>query len=48
MGLVGFAAGVRHGLEVQLFGLVAGINFANPGIKLPGFGELSVSELFAS
>ena len=38
-GLVGISAGVKSGLEVHLFGLVAGLDFRNPGIKVPAFGR---------
>ena len=37
-GLLGFAAGAQSGLELHLGGLVAGIDIANPGLKVPGFG----------
>jgi hypothetical protein len=40
-GYVGFAAGATSGLELHLLGLVAGVDFAAPGIKIPGFGTWS-------
>jgi hypothetical protein len=39
-GYVGFAFGVRSGLEVHLAGLVAGLDLARPGIKIPAFGTI--------
>lgn len=41
-GLIGFSAGVRSGLEVHLAGLVAGIDIANPGLKLPAIGRIGL------
>ena len=38
-GLFGVSAGLRSGLEVHLGGLVAGIDIARPGIKVPAFGD---------
>ncbi len=39
-GYAGISAGMRSGLELNLFGLVAGLDFARPAIKLPGFGRI--------
>lgn len=39
-GYAGFAAGRRNGIELNFLGLVAGIDFNKPGVKLPGFGLL--------
>lgn len=39
-GVAGFAIGKRHGFELSFLGLVTGIDFFNPAIKLPGFGRL--------
>ena len=39
-GLAGISAGMRSGLEVNLLGLVAGVDVRHPAIKLPGFGRL--------
>ncbi len=36
-GVLGVMVGVEEGLEVNLFGLVAGVD-GRPGLKLPGFG----------
>ena len=38
-GLFGVSAGLRSGFEVHLGGLVAGIDIARPGIKVPAFGD---------
>ena len=40
-GYAGFAIGKRSGLEFQFLGLVAGIDFSEPGLKLPGFGTIN-------
>lgn len=42
-GLVGFSVGVRSGIELNLFGLVAGMDFVRPSLKLPGFGRIDFS-----
>jgi hypothetical protein len=39
-GFVGFKLGWVEGVEVNLLGLVAGIDIRNPALKLPGFGRL--------
>jgi hypothetical protein len=39
-GLLGVKVGWVEGIEVNVLGLVAGLDFRNPGIKLPGFGRL--------
>jgi hypothetical protein len=41
-GLFGFSAGRTSGLEMHFMGLVAGLDLANPGIKVPAFGRLGV------
>ncbi|MCG6856454.1 MAG: DUF3750 domain-containing protein [Salaquimonas sp.] len=41
-GLAGVAAGVRSGLEFNLFGLVTGIDVAHPAIKIAGFGRIGL------
>jgi hypothetical protein len=40
-GYAGFSAGPASGLELQFLGVVAGLDFAQPGIKIPGFGTWS-------
>jgi hypothetical protein len=41
-GLLGISFGVRSGIEIHLLGLVAGVDFLNPAIKLPGLGRIGV------
>lgn len=41
-GLVGVSAGRLSGLEINLLGLVAGIDVRNPALKLPGFGAIPI------
>lgn len=41
-GLIGFSAGARSGFEVHFLGLVAGLDFANPGIKVPAVGRIGI------
>ncbi len=37
-GFFGVSLGARSGFEVNFLGLVAGLDFQNPGIKIPGLG----------
>lgn len=39
-GLVGVTAARDEGLEINLFGLVTGVDFRRPAIKFPGFGRI--------
>lgn len=39
-GFAGLAVGKRHGFELNFLGLVTGIDFHQPALKLPGFGRL--------
>jgi hypothetical protein len=41
-GLIGISAGLRSGFEVHFLGLVAGLDLARPGIKIPAFGRIGV------
>jgi hypothetical protein len=41
-GLVGFSLGLRSGLEVHFLGLVAGLDLARPGIKIPALGRIGI------
>lgn len=41
-GLLGISAGVRSGLEIHVMGLVAGIDFARPAIKIPAIGRIGL------
>ncbi len=42
-GLAGVAVGWIEGVEVNLFGLVAGLDLRRPALKLPGWGRIGVS-----
>lgn len=44
-GLAGFAFGARSGLELHFMGLVAGVDFARPALKIPGYGRLELLRL---
>jgi len=51
LNLAGFAAvklGWVEGLEVDLLGLVAGLDLRHPGVKLPGFGRIGVESPVAT
>jgi hypothetical protein len=51
LNLGGFAAvklGWVEGVEVDLLGLVAGLDLRHPGIKLPGFGRFGVESPIAT
>ena len=39
-GIIGVLAARDEGLELNLFGLVAGIDFRQPALKLPGIGRI--------
>ena len=39
-GLVGVTVGWVEGVEINLFGLVAGVDIRRPAIKLPGWGRI--------
>ncbi len=41
-GLLGFSLGWVEGLEINVLGLVAGIDIRRPALKLPGFGRIGV------
>jgi hypothetical protein len=41
-GLAALRLGWIEGVEVNLFGLVAGLDLRRPGVKLPGFGRIGV------
>jgi hypothetical protein len=41
-GLAGIKLGWAEGIEVNLLGLVAGLDLRHPGLKLPGFGRIGV------
>lgn len=41
-GYAGISLAMVEGLEINVLGLVAGIDFLNPAIKLPGFGRIGL------
>jgi hypothetical protein len=47
-GFAGIKAGWDEGLEVNLLGLVAGLDLRHPGVKLPGFGRIGVESPVAT
>ena len=51
LNLAGFAAlklGWVEGIEVDLLGLVAGLDLRHPGVKLPGYGRIGVESPVAT
>jgi hypothetical protein len=42
-GIVGVKLGWVEGVEMNFLGLVAGLDLRNPGVKLPGFGRISLT-----
>lgn len=47
-GLLGVKAGWVEGLEVNMLGLVAGLDIRQPAIKLPGFGRIGLPAFTAT
>jgi hypothetical protein len=47
-GLIGLKLGLVEGIEVNLLGLVAGIDFLHPALKLPAFGLIGLPHASAS
>jgi len=47
-GLLGIKVGLVEGVEVNVLGLVAGIDLRHPAVKLPGFGRIGFGEPTAS
>ena len=41
-GYAGMKVGWIEGVEVNLFGLVAGLDLRHPGLKLPGYGRIGI------
>lgn len=41
-GLIGFAIGAHRGLELQFAGLVAGVDFRHPALKIPAYGRVDL------
>ena len=46
-GLLGFKLGWVEGIEVNILGLVAGLDLRHPALKLPGFGRLGMESAVA-
>jgi len=42
-GLLGVAAGLEEGLEMNLLGLSFGVDVADPALRLPGFGRIPLA-----
>jgi len=47
-GLAAVKLGWIEGVEVNLLGLVAGLDLRHPGLKLPGFGRIGVESPVAT
>jgi hypothetical protein len=47
-GFAGVKLGWNEGVEVNLLGLVAGLDLRHPGLKLPGFGRIGVESPVAT
>jgi hypothetical protein len=47
-GFAGFKAGWVEGVEVNLLGLVAGLDLRHPGVKLPGYGRIGLESPVAT
>ncbi len=43
-GVVGIKLAWVEGIELNLFGLVAGLDIRHPAVKLPGFGRLGIDD----
>jgi hypothetical protein len=39
--LASFALGVRSGIEIHFLGLVVGLEFARPALKIPAYGRFA-------
>ena len=40
VGLLGLTLGMREGVEINVLGLVLGLDVLNPALKLPAIGRL--------
>jgi len=47
-GFAGIKLGWAEGIEINLLGLVAGLDLRHPGLKLPGFGRIGVESPVAT
>jgi hypothetical protein len=45
-GLAGIAVGIEEGLEIDIIGLAAGLDFRRPALRLPGIGRLGMAKGF--
>jgi hypothetical protein len=43
-GYFGILLGLEEGIEINVLGLSAGVDFRRPAIKLPGIGRLGFSD----
>jgi hypothetical protein len=43
-GLLGIKVGWIEGVELNVLGLVAGLDLRHPGVKLPGFGRIGIDD----
>lgn len=44
LGLLGISLGLREGVEINLLGLVVGLDLINPALKLPGIGRVGLPD----
>ncbi len=44
VGLLGLSLGLREGVELNLLGLVLGLDLVHPALKLPGIGRLGFQD----
>lgn len=44
VGLLGLSLGMREGVEINLLGLVLGLDVIHPALKLPGIGRIGFAE----
>jgi hypothetical protein len=44
LGIIGLKAGWVEGVELNMFGLVVGLDLRHPAVKLPGFGRLGIDD----
>jgi hypothetical protein len=47
-GVLGVKAGWIEGIEVNVLGLVAGLDLRHPAVKLPGFGRIGLDAAVAT
>lgn len=44
IGLLGLTLGIREGIELNLFGLVLGVDVVHPALKLPAIGRVGLPD----